>query len=100
MSPPRATDYTAVRDDLAHQSPGAICAMFGRVAARYDLMNHVMGGGLQIYWRNRLVRAVAAQKPARILDLATGSGDVILALARQRAYTESLIGADFCLPML
>jgi demethylmenaquinone methyltransferase/2-methoxy-6-polyprenyl-1,4-benzoquinol methylase len=100
MSVTRSTDYTAVRDDLLHQSPREICAMFGRVACRYDLMNHVMGGGLDIYWRWRLARAVAAQQPARVLDLATGSGDVILALARHRAYTESAIGADFCLPML
>jgi demethylmenaquinone methyltransferase/2-methoxy-6-polyprenyl-1,4-benzoquinol methylase len=70
------------------------------VAQRYDLMNHVMGGGLDIYWRWRLARAVAAQQPARVLDLATGSGDVLLALARHRAFTESAIGADFCLPML
>jgi demethylmenaquinone methyltransferase/2-methoxy-6-polyprenyl-1,4-benzoquinol methylase len=100
MPPPPATDYSAVRDDLAHQSPEAISAMFGRVAARYDLMNHVMGGGLDLYWRWRLVRAVAAQRPARVLDLATGSGDVLLALQRHRAYTESAVGADFCLPML
>ena len=96
----RSTDYSAIKDDLLHQSPEQISAMFGRVAARYDIMNHVMGGGLDIYWRWRLVRAVAAQKPARILDLATGSGDVLLALKRHRAYTETAIGADFCPPML
>jgi demethylmenaquinone methyltransferase/2-methoxy-6-polyprenyl-1,4-benzoquinol methylase len=100
MPPLRVTDYSAVRDDLAHQSPEAISAMFGRVAARYDLMNFAMGGGLDAYWRRRLVRAVAAQRPARVLDLATGSGDVLLALQRHRAYTESAVGADFCLPML
>jgi demethylmenaquinone methyltransferase/2-methoxy-6-polyprenyl-1,4-benzoquinol methylase len=100
MSPPRSTDYTAVRDDLLHQSPSEICAMFGRVAARYDLMNHVMGGGLDLYWRYRLVCAVSKQRPARVLDLATGSGDVLLALRRRRAFTESVTGADFCLPML
>jgi demethylmenaquinone methyltransferase/2-methoxy-6-polyprenyl-1,4-benzoquinol methylase len=100
MSPPRATDYSAVRDDLAHQSPEAISAMFGRVAARYDLLNHLLGGGLDFYWRWRLVQAVALRRPARVLDLATGSGDVLLALQRHRAYTESAIGADFCLPML
>ena len=97
---PSSTDYSAVREELAHQSPEAISAMFGRVAGRYDLMNHVMGGGLDLYWRRRLVRAVAAQQPARVLDLATGSGDVLLALERHRAYTERAIGADFCLPML
>ena len=74
--------------------------MFGRVAPRYDLMNRVMGGGLDGYWRHRLVQAVRAQQPARVLDLATGSGDVLLALARHHAYTDLAIGADFCLPML
>jgi demethylmenaquinone methyltransferase/2-methoxy-6-polyprenyl-1,4-benzoquinol methylase len=97
---PSSTDYSAVRDDLAHQSPEAISAMFGRVAARYDIMNFAMGGGLDLYWRWRLVRAVTAQQPARVLDLATGSGDVLLALQRHRAYTEYAVGADFCLPML
>ncbi len=100
MSAPRSTDYSAVRDDLAHQQPEAISAMFGRVAARYDIMNHVMGAGIDFYWRWRLVHAVRAQQPARILDLATGSGDVLLALRKYRAYTETVIGADFCLPML
>ena len=100
MSPPRSTDYSAVRDDLIHQSPKEISAMFGRVAARYDIMNFAMGGGLDLYWRWRLVRAVAAQQPARVLDLATGSGDVLLALERHHAYTERAVGADFCFPML
>jgi len=100
MAALRVTDYSAVKDDLAHQSPEAISAMFGRVAKRYDIMNHVMGGGLDLYWRWRLVRAVTAQQPARVLDLATGSGDVLLALKRKRAYRECAIGADFCLPML
>ena len=74
--------------------------MFGRVAARYDIMNFAMGGGLDAYWRRWLVRSVAAQRPARVLDLATGSGDVLLAMRRKQAYTECAIGADFCLPML
>jgi len=100
MSSSRSTDYTSVRGDLSHQSPEAISAMFGRVAARYDLMNHIMAGGLDFYWHHRLVIAVKEQQPARVLDLATGSGDVLLALERSRAYTDLAIGADFCLPML
>jgi len=100
MPPSPSTDYSTVRDDLSHQSPEAISAMFGRVAPRYDLMNHVMAGGIDFYWHHCLVQAVRAQLPARVLDLATGSGDVLLALERHRAYTERAIGADFCLPML
>lgn len=74
--------------------------MFSRVARRYDLLNFVLGGGTDRYWRWYLVRAVAKQNPARILDLATGSGDVLLALQKRKAFTELAIGADFCAPML
>jgi demethylmenaquinone methyltransferase / 2-methoxy-6-polyprenyl-1,4-benzoquinol methylase len=88
------------RDDLAHQSPEAIAAMFGRVAPRYDFLNHALCGGTDIYWRWRLVRAAKARRPARVLDLATGSGDVLLALKRNHASSEIAVGADFCLPML
>jgi demethylmenaquinone methyltransferase/2-methoxy-6-polyprenyl-1,4-benzoquinol methylase len=96
----RNTDYSAVKDELAHQAPEAIAGMFGRVAARYDIMNRAMGGGLDLYWRRQLVRAVGKQQPARVLDIATGSGDVLLSLEKHHAYTESAIGVDFCLPML
>jgi demethylmenaquinone methyltransferase/2-methoxy-6-polyprenyl-1,4-benzoquinol methylase len=91
---------TAADEELAHQSPAAIAAMFGRVAPRYDFLNHALCGGADVYWRWRLARAVAARRPARVLDLATGSGDVLLALARQQAASEAMVGADFCLPML
>ena len=95
---PAAIDTPELRDQLAHQSPEAISAMFGRVAPRYDLLNHVLAGGLDLLWRRKLVSAVAAQRPARVLDLATGSGDVLLAL--RRAGMAHVAGADFCLPML
>jgi demethylmenaquinone methyltransferase/2-methoxy-6-polyprenyl-1,4-benzoquinol methylase len=85
-------------EDLAHQSPEAIAAMFGRVAPRYDFLNHALCGGSDVYWRWRLVRAVKAQRPARVLDVATGSGDVLLAL--QKHVPGDAVGADFCLPML
>jgi demethylmenaquinone methyltransferase/2-methoxy-6-polyprenyl-1,4-benzoquinol methylase len=95
-----AASAPPVQEELAHQSPEAISAMFGRVAPRYDLLNHVLCGGTDLYWRWRLVTAVRAQLPTRVLDLATGSGDVLLALQRHQAYVSHAAGADFCLPML
>jgi demethylmenaquinone methyltransferase/2-methoxy-6-polyprenyl-1,4-benzoquinol methylase len=100
MNAPRAPGSSPVPAALAHQSPEAIAAMFGRVAPRYDLLNHVLCGGTDLYWRWRLARAVRDQKPARTLDLATGSGDVLLGLRRHRALGAYAAGADFCLPML
>jgi hypothetical protein len=56
--------------------------MFGAVAPRYDFLNALLSGGRDAPWRNFLTRKVAAQepKPRRLLDLATGSGEVLRAL--------------------
>lgn len=73
--------------------------MFGRIARRYDTANRLLTGGIDLWWRRRLVQAVKSNKPSDILDLATGSGDVAFALSR--AIPRALIvGMDFCQPML
>ena len=74
--------------------------MFARIAGRYDLANHLLSGGVDYYWRQRLVRAVHDAHPAAILDLATGSGDVAFALADGLPGQVKLTGMDFCQPML
>jgi demethylmenaquinone methyltransferase / 2-methoxy-6-polyprenyl-1,4-benzoquinol methylase len=73
--------------------------LFGGIARRYDLANHLLSGGLDFLWRRRAARIVSTWAPARILDLATGSGDLALALSKKLPQAD-LIGADFCLPML
>ena len=65
--------------------PAAVNSMFGRIARRYDLANRILSGGIDLYWRARLVSSVAAGHPRDVLDLATGSGDVAFALARANA---------------
>ncbi|HET7092334.1 MAG TPA: class I SAM-dependent methyltransferase, partial [Thermomicrobiales bacterium] len=75
--------------------------MFGRIARRYDLMNRLMTGGRDVAWRRRAVRAALgghARGTARALDVATGTGDLALALARGGA--GEVIGVDFSAPML
>lgn len=72
---------------------------FASISSRYDLANHLLSAGCDFLWRRRAARLAASFRPARVLDLATGSGD--LALDLERALPGSfLLGADFCPPML
>ncbi|MBE2212791.1 MAG: ubiquinone/menaquinone biosynthesis methyltransferase [Opitutaceae bacterium] len=80
--------------------PVAVNAMFGRIAGRYDLANRLLSGGLDVTWRWRLVREVNKVAPADLLDLATGSGDVVFALRKKLPAATRITGMDFCLPML
>lgn len=80
--------------------PVAVNSMFGRIARRYDLANLILCGGIDTWWRNRLVNAVRKQGAREILDLATGSGDVAFALSSGLEPSVQITGADFCQPML
>lgn len=75
-------------------------SMFSNIAERYDFANHVLSGGIDFYWRKKLVDAVADHKPKTILDLATGSGDVAFALCKRLRKTTAIHGLDFCERML
>jgi demethylmenaquinone methyltransferase/2-methoxy-6-polyprenyl-1,4-benzoquinol methylase len=73
--------------------------MFGRIARRYDLANHLLSGGADFLWRRRAAKIVQAWRPRRVLDLATGSGDLALAIQR-RAPEATITAADFSPEML
>ena len=74
-----------------------IRAMFGRVAPRYDRLNHLLSCSLDRLWRRRLARSMALPAGSRLLDLCSGTGDQAVALSR-RGYR--VVAGDFCLPML
>src|ERR1017187_1365059 len=77
--------------------------MFGRVAHRYDLANHLLSLNIDRLWRARTVRRVRhiLERPdARVLDICCGTGDLVLALAGSIPHGRSVLGSDFCHPML
>jgi demethylmenaquinone methyltransferase/2-methoxy-6-polyprenyl-1,4-benzoquinol methylase len=71
--------------------------MFDAIAERYDLLNRLISLGVDQGWRRRTVRALAstlnAAGPARILDLATGTGDLLLLIAKHYP-TAEVVGVD------
>lgn len=81
------------------QDAGYVRQAFAGIASRYVLANHVLSLGIDCLWRSTTARRIAALKPQRVLDLATGSGD--LAQAIQTACPQArVIGADFSVPMM
>jgi len=73
--------------------------MFGSISRRYDLANHLLSCGCDFFWRKRAAKIVADWNPDAIVDLATGTGDLALALMRALPNAE-IIGADFSEEML
>ena len=79
---------------------GQVRAMFDRIAGVYDRMNCVMTAGLDRRWRERAANLAAVGPGDRVLDVATGTGDLALELARRVAPGGSVIGSDFSEEML
>jgi demethylmenaquinone methyltransferase/2-methoxy-6-polyprenyl-1,4-benzoquinol methylase len=77
----------------------SVRAMFTRIAARYDLMNSLMTGGRHHAWRRRVARLAADAPPGPVLDLATGTADLALAL-RALDPGRLVVGGDFSEGML
>jgi|KBSMisStandDraft_5_1062788.scaffolds.fasta_scaffold19204_2 demethylmenaquinone methyltransferase/2-methoxy-6-polyprenyl-1,4-benzoquinol methylase len=81
------------------RDPVAVRSMFGQVARRYDLANHLLSGGLDFWWRHRAAEIVRQWQPRWVLDLATGSGDLALTMVRRLPKAE-ITAADFSPEML
>src|SRR4051812_8471375 len=79
---------------------GQVRAMFDRIAGFYDAMNSVMTAGLHHRWRERAADLAALRPGDRALDVATGTGDLAMALARRVGPTGEVVGSDFSEAML
>jgi demethylmenaquinone methyltransferase/2-methoxy-6-polyprenyl-1,4-benzoquinol methylase len=82
------------------KSPTRIAGMFDAIAPRYDLLNGVLSGGLDRYWRRRAIRSLGFTGVETLLDVCTGTGDVAIAAARARRGARRVLGLDFAGAML
>ena len=78
---------------------GGSGAMFDRIASRYDALNRVISLGVDQGWRRRTVRALALGPEARVLDLATGTADLAIAIAKSQPHAD-VVGLDPSVGML
>lgn len=74
--------------------------MFDRIAPRYDLLNRILSLGLDDGWRRKVAEYLPQQKKLNVLDLATGTGDLLLALFSNENKISSAVGLDMSAEML
>jgi len=79
--------------------------MFAEIAPRYDLVNRILSGGIDVWWRHVTVRLAPPPLGGAMLDLCTGTGDLALTYADRAARAPRgggmrIVAADFCRPML
>ena len=74
--------------------------MFDRIAPRYDLLNRLLSLGIDRSWRRYAVQQLRVPEGGMVLDIATGTGDVALEIARQTPESVKVVGSDFTQGML
>jgi demethylmenaquinone methyltransferase / 2-methoxy-6-polyprenyl-1,4-benzoquinol methylase len=75
-----------------------VAQMFDNISGKYDLLNHLLSGGIDVLWRKKAIRLLKSEKPRRILDIATGTAD--FALEAMTLNPEKIIGVDISEGML
>ena len=74
--------------------------MFSKIAGKYDLLNDLLSMGIHRLWRKKAVRAAGTSKGMKILDLATGTGDLAIEFHKAAGKEGSVTGVDFCEEMM
>lgn len=105
MSPPEldagvTAGAAPVGADRGRLEEAQVRAMFDRIAGFYDRMNTVMTAGLHRSWRRRAAELAEVSPGDRVLDVATGTGDLALTVASRVAPSGEVVGVDFSPRML
>ena len=94
----RAAVYGGITPDTG-KAPAKIAGMFDAIADRYDLLNHGLSGGQDLYWRWRAVGRLRLTGRERVLDLCTGTCDLARTMVKRRL-ARRVLGIDFSAEML
>lgn len=99
MNNPLPHDAVVPDQDSNSSKKEQVARMFNRIAPRYDLLNRLLSIRIDLHWRKQALKELIPTAPRRILDVATGTGDLAL-LADQILAPESIIGIDIATQML
>ena len=97
---PVPTTSPALPVPAVDKSGGRVRGMFAEIAPRYDLVNRLLSGGIDVLWRRTTVHRAPPPTTGAILDVCTGTGDLALAYAAAAAPGVRIVASDFCRPML
>ncbi|GAB4136013.1 MAG: bifunctional demethylmenaquinone methyltransferase/2-methoxy-6-polyprenyl-1,4-benzoquinol methylase UbiE [Planctomycetaceae bacterium] len=92
---PTQTDQPVAKTNSVDKSGARIQRMFGEISPKYDLLNHLLSGGIDYIWRRKTVRTIPPRGNAPILDVCTGTGDLAIAYWRKSRQSVRVIGTDF-----
>ncbi|MDP5122173.1 MAG: tRNA (adenine(22)-N(1))-methyltransferase TrmK, partial [Spirosomaceae bacterium] len=76
-----------------------VAEMFDNISPKYDLLNRVLSGGVDVYWRKKAISLLKKEDPKLILDIATGTGDLAVEAVKQ-LNPDKVIGVDISEGML
>lgn len=76
-----------------------VAEMFDNISPKYDLLNHLLSGGIDVWWRKKAISMLRSAQPKVILDIATGTGDLAVEAVKQLK-PEKVIGVDISEGML
>ena len=82
------------------KSGAKVRGMFAEIAPRYDLVNRLLSGGIDVWWRHVTVSRAPPPATGAMLDCCTGTGDLALAYAAKAGPSVRIVASDFCRPML
>jgi len=86
--------------NVVDKSGTKVRGMFAEIAPRYDLVNRILSGGIDVWWRYVTVNRAPPPAAGAVLDVCTGTGDLALAYAAAAGPGVRVVASDFCRPML